>query len=49
MYDDITLDDDEIVMKNPNLYITLSSSGGLWSAAIFPWQEQYPWTFNQQY
>ncbi len=40
---------DELEMNNPNLYITLDSSGGLWSAATFPWQEQYPWTFNQQY
>lgn len=35
-------------MVNPNLYVTLASSGGLWSAGVFPWQETYPWTFNAQ-
>jgi hypothetical protein len=35
-------------MKNPNLYVTLASSGGLWSAAVYPWQEALPWTFNEQ-
>ncbi len=37
---------DEYAMENPNLYITLESSGGIWSAAVYPWQESNPWTLN---
>lgn len=47
MYDDYTFDGQIYgEMKNPNLYVTLESSGGIWSASTFPWQETYPWTIN---
>ena len=33
-------------MPNPNLYLTLTASGYLWSSTVYPWQEVTPWTFN---
>jgi hypothetical protein len=33
-------------MPNPNLYVTLPYSGGLWASDIFPWLEPDPWSFK---
>lgn len=38
--------EDDFVMKNPNLYVTLSASGGIWSPLTNTWQEALPWTLN---
>lgn len=38
--------DCEFEMENPNLYLTLSPSGGIWSANTYTWQETNPWTLN---
>lgn len=37
---------DEIVMDNPNLYVTLDPMGGFFSANVYPLQEANPFTLN---
>lgn len=44
MYDDLELE--EQIMSNPNLYVTLAPSGGIWSPDTFPWLLTRPWTLN---
>lgn len=40
------MESEDFVMKNPNLYVTLATSGGIWSASTITWQEPMPWTLN---
>lgn len=43
-FDDIEIEAQ--MMANPNLYVTLTPSGGIWSANTFPWLLSKPWTLS---